>query len=409
MSTICLNMIVKNESAIIADTLDNIIRHMPIDYWLIADTGSTDNTVEIITDFFAQRGITGKIVHHLWKDFGHNRQLALEAAQGLSDYVFFFDADDRFHGQPELPQQLNSDAYRFKMCTESPSARQYHRLLMVKNNGSWAWEGVIHELIVSRQPHSQKTLIDGDYVVVSGRVGSRNRDYLADARILEDAYAQTNDARLKMKYAYFCAQSYRDAGRHQEAIQWYQHNISLCTEHTEQIRFSLIALGNEYNLLGMSAKAVEAWLTAYDHQPQNPESLVILAEHFLTHKRHHLAFDFALKSTQLPPPSVDNTVVFNEDTFRYGSWNALLRSALHLKKWDIAYQSTKHLLYEPEYDVRLNGFLLSALLLLSSKLQQDSADEKSRLCQKIRSLQSVDDAIKVNQNKLMALLDPTSV
>ena len=63
MSTICLNMIVKNESAIIADTLDNIIRHMPIDYWLIADTGSTDNTVEIITDFFAQRGITGKIVH----------------------------------------------------------------------------------------------------------------------------------------------------------------------------------------------------------------------------------------------------------------------------------------------------------------------------------------------------------
>lgn len=52
MSTICLNMIVKNEAAIIAQTLDNILEHIPIDYWVIADTGSTDDTVAIITDFF---------------------------------------------------------------------------------------------------------------------------------------------------------------------------------------------------------------------------------------------------------------------------------------------------------------------------------------------------------------------
>ena len=86
MSTICLNMIVKNEAAIIADTLDNILEHIPIDYWVIADTGSTDDTVAIITDFFYKRGIAGQIVQHAWQDFGHNRQLALDAAQGLSDY-----------------------------------------------------------------------------------------------------------------------------------------------------------------------------------------------------------------------------------------------------------------------------------------------------------------------------------
>ena len=38
MSTICLNMIVKNEAAIIAQTLDNILEHIPIDYWVIAIT-----------------------------------------------------------------------------------------------------------------------------------------------------------------------------------------------------------------------------------------------------------------------------------------------------------------------------------------------------------------------------------
>ena len=48
--TICLNMIVKNESHIIETTLNNIINHITIDYWVISDTGSTDNTKEIIKD-----------------------------------------------------------------------------------------------------------------------------------------------------------------------------------------------------------------------------------------------------------------------------------------------------------------------------------------------------------------------
>ena len=50
--TICLNMIVKNESHIIEKTLVNILENVKIDYWVISDTGSTDNTVDIINSFF---------------------------------------------------------------------------------------------------------------------------------------------------------------------------------------------------------------------------------------------------------------------------------------------------------------------------------------------------------------------
>ena len=38
-------MIVKNESAIIRDTLENIITHVPLDYYVISDTGSDDNSL----------------------------------------------------------------------------------------------------------------------------------------------------------------------------------------------------------------------------------------------------------------------------------------------------------------------------------------------------------------------------
>ena len=51
---LCLNMIVKNESHIIKNTLIKLLNKVKFDYWVISDTGSTDNTKELITDFFKE-------------------------------------------------------------------------------------------------------------------------------------------------------------------------------------------------------------------------------------------------------------------------------------------------------------------------------------------------------------------
>ena len=47
---IVLNMIVKNESKIICRLLESVYKI--IDAYCICDTGSTDNTVQVIEDFF---------------------------------------------------------------------------------------------------------------------------------------------------------------------------------------------------------------------------------------------------------------------------------------------------------------------------------------------------------------------
>ena len=41
---LCLNMIVKDESHIIKDTLTKLLQKIKLDYWIISDTGSTDKT-----------------------------------------------------------------------------------------------------------------------------------------------------------------------------------------------------------------------------------------------------------------------------------------------------------------------------------------------------------------------------
>ena len=53
---ICLNMIVKNESAIIIRLLESVIPL--IDSYCICDTGSTDNTITLIKEYCKSKNIT---------------------------------------------------------------------------------------------------------------------------------------------------------------------------------------------------------------------------------------------------------------------------------------------------------------------------------------------------------------
>ena len=68
MTTVCLNMIVKNESKIITRLFDTVLGI--IDSYCICDTGSTDNTINIIKKYFDYKNIIGKIIqksnrHHI--------------------------------------------------------------------------------------------------------------------------------------------------------------------------------------------------------------------------------------------------------------------------------------------------------------------------------------------------------
>ena len=95
--TICLNMIVKNEAHIITETFDNILKYIPLTYWVISDTGSTDGTQQVIKDYFKSKNINGELFQDEWRDFGNNRTLALQHANKKTDYLFIFDADDSIH------------------------------------------------------------------------------------------------------------------------------------------------------------------------------------------------------------------------------------------------------------------------------------------------------------------------
>jgi predicted O-methyltransferase YrrM len=222
---LCLNMIVKNESHIIKDTLTKLLKKIKFDYWVISDTGSTDKTKEIITEFFKEVGIPGELYEDEWVDFSHNRNKALEYAFGKSKYLLIFDADDEICGEFVLPK-LTRDSYSFQFGS-------YTRPQIMNNHKRWKYFGVLHETICSadsRIDDASTEVIKGTYYVVSGRSGSRNFDsnkYLKDANILEKAYKDAVDAKDEIynRYGFYCANSYYDCNKYEHAITWYKKTL----------------------------------------------------------------------------------------------------------------------------------------------------------------------------------------
>jgi len=95
---VCLNMIVKNEADGIEDFVDHFARH--VSGWVVCDTGSTDDTPQLVQTAFEAHGVPGQLVRHLWVDFGTNRDKCLHAMVdwsrergGLCEYYLFTDAD----------------------------------------------------------------------------------------------------------------------------------------------------------------------------------------------------------------------------------------------------------------------------------------------------------------------------
>lgn len=296
-ATICLNMIVKNEAHIILNTLTKLCDKIKFDYWVICDTGSTDETPTIITEFFEKRGIKGELFFDEWVNFAHNRTLALERAYKKTDLLLVFDADDEICGNIVIPKEVLHDEYQLKFGSNEGVA--YIRVLLINNHKKFEYKSVVHEFICSKEPNSRVALIHGDYYVVSGRAGSRNKDpekYLKDAQILEKAHADAvkSGDLLFHRYAFYCANSYKDYGDTEQAIKWYKIVLSQEGQWAQEKYMSCLYLGENYDKLGQKETGFFYLIKAFQYDTERVECLFPLLVHYCCENMSQVAYHYYL-------------------------------------------------------------------------------------------------------------------
>ena len=295
--TICLNMIVKNESHIIEDTLKKLCEKINFDYWVISDTGSNDNTPEIITNFFNKKGISGELYHDKWLDFAHNRTLALKYAYNKTDLLMVFDADDEIIGNPIIPTEVLFDNYHFKFGGSEGTS--YTRVLLINNKKKYEYLSVIHEFITCKEPNSKETTIEGNYYVISGRSGSRNNDpnkYLKDAITLEKAYNESiaKDGFLSERYSFYCANSYKDCGRYQDAIKWYKITLDNKNQWKQELYISCQYIYECYKNLNQEETGFFYLVKSFSYDSDRVECLYPLLTYYCCNNMHKIAYNYYL-------------------------------------------------------------------------------------------------------------------
>ena len=342
MSTVCLSMIVKDESHIIHECLESIAPH--IDCWCICDTGSSDNTKEIIKDFFEEKGIPGELHEHEWENFSHTRTLALDACNGKSDYIFMIDADDRVVGDLKWPATMDKEGYEVKLARGN---LEWWRIQVFKNDGTWCYEGILHEfprLKENRPPVLQKLF--GNWSVEARTLGARNvgqtpiEKYTKDAIMLEKAL---EDEPNNTRHQFYLGQSYFDSHQFEKAIPAYEKRAQM-GGWEEEIYFSLYRIGLCKMMLDRPMEEVVMAMThAWNFRPIRAEPLHELSRYMRMKEQPRLAYFYAKSADRLPFPEWDILFV-NKDVYDFMIMDEISATAFYCHEFEEGIRVSRKLL-----------------------------------------------------------------
>ena len=325
-------MIVKNESHIIRETLDSIYKY--IDYWIISDTGSSDNTKEIIREYFEEKNIDGYLIENEWKDFGYNRSIAMKEALKNSgcDYIFVMDADDLLHGELKIDstkKNINIDMYLFNFHVTGV----YRRPLLFSTKLDWQYIYKIHESVICNNKKDLVQKVVGSCYIESRRLGDRSKDkdkYKKDAELCVRSIEEclNSESELERRYTdhyiYYAAQSYNDYHDTENAKIYYKKYITMGNS-TNYIYISYLKLGKILLLEDDNEEEIyNILIGGYKMNGKRIESLYYLSKYNYDKKRIEEAYEYIILilDTKIPTEYVS---FIEKDVYEYKRYDLLLK------------------------------------------------------------------------------------
>ena len=333
-----LSMIVKNESHVIERCLASVRPF--ITSWVIVDTGSTDGTQEIIRKFMGE--LPGTVHERPWRDFATNRNEAIELSREYGDYLLVIDADDTLEAANgfTLPR-LTADAYQLLIRDGNTN---YWRTQIFRSSLDYHYEGVLHEVLMSAEPRTDKRL---DGLAYRRRVeGARTADphkYRKDAAILERALAENP---TNARYAFYLAQSWRDAGEPAKARDAYRVRAAM-GGWEEEVWYAKLEVAKLSAALGEpEEQVIAAYLSAFEARPSRAESLCNLATYLRNQNRVVAGYPFARAAVEIPRPA--DRLFIDDSVYAWRARDELAVSAYWAGRHEEALKANQQLLATPQ-------------------------------------------------------------
>jgi len=196
-----LVMIVKNSGEVLRKCLQSIKPY--IDYWTILDTGSVDNTMDIVREEMS--GLDGKLYQEEFIDFCTTRNRSLELSSKKCKYTIILDDSYVLQGGEKLRKILkksekSSFCINIGFLKEKILTSYYYSLRIIKSSENLRYRSKVHEYILDLNTDyiKVKDIFIDDLSDNEHSVRSRNR-YRKDIDFLLEEYNENpNDARILM-------------------------------------------------------------------------------------------------------------------------------------------------------------------------------------------------------------------
>jgi len=252
--------IVKNE----AEALPRMLRSLGnvADVVTIVDTGSTDDTVAIAKDFGA------RVHEREWVDFGYNLTEAVGLASGQTDWLLRMDADFVVSCHPGFLAWLadaTADAYTVEIVE---NGGVWRLPLLMTGAKRWAYVGATHEYLDATGREVSDLV--GLTVTHAADGSNRSNKFRRDIKMLAPAVERGDERAI-----FYTAESYRNAGDLEKAIELYDRRSSMSGTWEEEAWYA------EYQAGCCALKldepdAVDRLLAAWRRRPTRAEPLRVI-------------------------------------------------------------------------------------------------------------------------------------
>lgn len=306
---ICLNMIVRDESDVIIRCIESTLPL--ITSWCIVDTGSVDDTMEKITNYFATQHpeIPGKLFRDKWVDFSHNRNRAMTMAktriEPKPDFLLFIDADETLQFHPNFDyNNISMDVTSYYFPCHFASVI-YRRKSLVRADLDWYYFGVVHEACTCPKDEVRKDLPGVQQRPTNQ--GARSKDpnkYKKDANTIErDAIDNPTPRNF-----FYIAMCYKDDGDCENAMKWFKKRVQLGGSQ-EEMFISYMFLGR-FSHVNPQEKdpeqrffaAVKWFNKALELWPDRAEPRYELAKAYRLQNYWRTAYEYARFAEQMTLP-----------------------------------------------------------------------------------------------------------
>lgn len=334
----CL-MMVKDEEKRIHVSLDSICGI--VDCLVIYDTGSTDNTIQIIQNYCEKNKINLYMIQGEFINFAVSRNVSLDYADTKNVHFYILlDVNDELRGGDNLikfaQNQIQTDNNAFLVCQHwwSGNYDKYYNTRFIRARSNWRYKGSVHEWMcdMNNPPGKPVFRMNDDIVLYQDRTkdGDKskkrfNRDKIL---LLEDHKKNPKEPRV----LFYLAQTCSCLNHNEEALNYYKLRSEL--EGFQEEKFhSLLRCGEISEILNKNwYDSFTYYMKAFNHS-ERVEPVLKIAEYYNRKKKWSLAFTFANLACSLPYP--ENAILFvDKRAYDYNRWHILGIVAYYCQKYE---------------------------------------------------------------------------